>query len=209
MTQVPSYCPSFQSFLCVCSFSLCPEPACFYIRHFCHLYLVHYAKVSLEHEPKVAFPGTDPSGCVIPVPLHTAGLGLSAAQAPCVTSLHPPTWHVGGKPVLQHCFFSSIGCGGDQQQLPSTCSTISAGQCNLCCPLTAEVPRTEGHILSKSLEHPGMLEKDADSRSSREEIPTGTETEKISSYLWDKGHLFTSCRFLGHLRQVIIQKKIP
>lgn len=127
MTQVPSYCPSFQSFLCVCSFSLCSEPACFYIRYFCHLYLVHYAKALLEHEPKVAFPGTDPSGCVIPVPLHTAGLGLSAAQAPCVTSLHPPTRHVGGKPVLQHCFFSSIGCGGDQQQLPSTCSTISAG----------------------------------------------------------------------------------
>lgn len=96
----PSYCPSLQSFPCVCSFSLCSESACFYIRYFWHLSSVHYAKALLEHEPEVAFPRTELSGCVIPVPLHTAGLGLSAARAPCVTaSLHPlhgTWWHNGG-----------------------------------------------------------------------------------------------------------------
>lgn len=57
------------------------QPA-FYIRYFCHLSSVYYAKALLEHEPEVAFPRTELSGCVIPVPLHTAGLGLSAARAP-------------------------------------------------------------------------------------------------------------------------------
>lgn len=38
----------------------------------------------LEHEPKATLPGRDLSGCVIPVPLHTAGLGLSAGlHKPC------------------------------------------------------------------------------------------------------------------------------
>lgn len=82
-------------------------------------------------KPRLRFPGqTDLSGSVTPVPLHTAGLGRSAARAPCGTaSLHPLPWHVvaRGKPEPQHGFFSSTGCGGDQQQLPSTCSTINAG----------------------------------------------------------------------------------
>lgn len=37
---------------------------------------------------------------------------------------HGVWWHEG---TPSYCFFSSIGCGGDQQGLPSTCSTINAG----------------------------------------------------------------------------------
>lgn len=41
---------------------------------------------SMNH--KVTFPRADLSGCVIPVPLHTTGLGLSAGLRKPLTQLH-------------------------------------------------------------------------------------------------------------------------
>lgn len=72
---------------------------------------VHYANTMLEHELKVTFPRTDPSGCVIPVSLHTAGLGLSARLLkPLVPQhhfflLHGVCRHEGSPSLLQYLLF--------------------------------------------------------------------------------------------------------
>lgn len=83
----------------------------------------------LEHEPKVTLPERDLSGCVIPVPLHTAGLGLSARLLKPLVPLYHfilLQWHEGG-PCCSTYFIASIRCDGDQRWLPNTCSTINAG----------------------------------------------------------------------------------
>lgn len=78
---------------------------------------------------RLHFPG---QSCLVVLSLFLCTLQAWGFQLPellCHCNTSSSAWHVmaRGKPELQHCFFSSIGCGEDQQQLPSICSTINVG----------------------------------------------------------------------------------